>query len=70
MFIVALCVPRCRYLEATGGVRPLLYADNLKCVCSDPEVLLVLLGSLLAMSDWMVSSQLAVWCLDEHVSSG
>ena len=33
MFIVALYLPWCRYLSAQVGVRPQLYADNLKCVC-------------------------------------
>ena len=40
MFIVALYLPWCRYLAAQGGVRPQLYADNLKCVSRDPGVLL------------------------------
>ena len=32
MFIVALYLPWCRYLSAQVGVRPQLYADNLKCL--------------------------------------
>ena len=40
MFIVALCLPWCRYLAAHGGVQPQLYADNLKCVSRDPDLLL------------------------------
>ena len=40
MFIVALCLPWCRYLSAQVGVEPQLYADNLKCVSRDPGVLL------------------------------
>ena len=40
MFIVALCLPWCRYLAAHEGVQPQLYADNLKCVSSDPHLLL------------------------------
>ena len=40
MFIVALYLPWCRYLEALPGVSPQLYADNLKCVSSDPGQLL------------------------------
>ena len=40
MFIVALYLPWCRYLGAQLGVQPQLYADNLKCVSRDPEVLL------------------------------
>ena len=40
MFIVALYLPWCRYLSAQVGVEPQLYADNLKCVSRDPELLL------------------------------
>ena len=40
MFIVALYLPRCRYLSAQEGVEPPLYADNLKCVSWDPDFLL------------------------------
>ena len=40
IFIVALYLPWCRYLGAQVGVQPQLYADNLKCVSRDPEVLL------------------------------
>ena len=40
MFVVALYLPRCRCLGAQAGVQPQLYADNLKCVSRDPEVLL------------------------------
>ena len=40
MFIVALYLPWCRYLSAQAGVEPQLYADNLKCVSRDPELLL------------------------------
>ena len=40
MFIVALYLPWSRYLAALGGVRPQLYADNLKCVSGDPGLLL------------------------------
>ena len=32
MFIVALYLPWCRYLSAQDGIRPQLYADNLKCL--------------------------------------
>ena len=39
MFIIALYVSWCRYLGALGGVRPQLYADNMKCVPSDPALL-------------------------------
>ena len=41
MFMGALCVPWCRYLCALlCGVCPQQYADNLKCVASDPALLL------------------------------
>ena len=30
----------CRYLAAQEGVEPQLYADNLKCVSGDPDLLL------------------------------
>ena len=40
MFIVALYLPWCRFLSAQVGVEPQLYADNLKCVSSDPDLLL------------------------------
>ena len=40
VFIVALYLPRCRYLEPFRGVKPQLYADNLKCVSSNDDDLL------------------------------
>ena len=40
MFIVALYLPWCKYLGSQVGVQPQLYADILKCVSRDPEVLL------------------------------
>ena len=40
MFIVALYLPWCRYLSAQAGVQPQLYADNLKCLSRDPDLLL------------------------------
>ena len=40
MFNVALYLPWCRYLSAQVGVQPQLYADNLKCVPRDPDLLL------------------------------
>ena len=40
MFIVALYLPWCRYLDQLPDVSPQLYADNLKCVSSRPEQLL------------------------------
>ena len=40
MFIVALYLPWCRYLSAQVEVEPQLYADNLKCVSGDPDLLL------------------------------
>ena len=39
MFVVALYLPWCRYLAAQYGVQPQLYADNLKCVSRDPDLL-------------------------------
>ena len=40
MFKVALYLPWCRYLSAQVGVQPQLYADNLKCLSRNPELLL------------------------------
>ena len=40
MFIVALYLPWCRCLTELPDVSPQLYADNLKCVSSQPEQLL------------------------------
>ena len=40
MFIVVSYLPWCQYLAAQEGVEPQLYADNLKCVSRDPDVLL------------------------------
>ena len=40
MFIVILFLPWCRYLAAHEVVQPQLYADNLKCVSRDPDLLL------------------------------
>ena len=40
MFIVALYLPWYKDLGSQVGVQPQLYADNLKCVSRDPEVLL------------------------------
>ena len=40
MFIVALYLPWYRYLDQLPDVSPQLYADNLKCVSSDPGQLL------------------------------
>ena len=40
MFIVALYLPWCSFLGSKVGVQLQLYADNLKCVSRDPEVLL------------------------------
>ena len=39
MFIVALYLPWCWFLSAQVGVRPQLYADNLKCLSQDPDLL-------------------------------
>ena len=40
MFIVALYLPWCRYLAARRRGQPQLYADNLKCVSTNPGLLL------------------------------
>ena len=40
IFIVALHLPWCRHLDTFRGVKPQLYADNLKCVSSDDDDLL------------------------------
>ena len=32
-------LPWCRHLAAHEGVQPQLYADNLKCVSRDPDLL-------------------------------
>ena len=40
MFLVAFLLPWCRYLAAHEDVQPQLYADNLKCVSGDPNLLL------------------------------
>ena len=40
MFIVSLYLSWCRYLAAHDGVQLQLYADNLKCVSRDPDLLL------------------------------
>ena len=40
MFIVALYLPWCRYLCAQVGIRPQLYADNLKCLSGNPDLLM------------------------------
>ena len=40
MFIVALYLPWCPCLSAQVGVQPQLYADNLKCVSRDSDLLL------------------------------
>ena len=45
MFLVALYLPWCRYLEAQNGAMPQLYADSLKCVSTDPGLLLRAAGS-------------------------
>ena len=40
MFIVALYLPWCRYLEAQDGVSPQFFTNNLKCFSRDPGLLL------------------------------
>ena len=44
MFIVAVYLPWCRYLAAQVGVQPQLYADNLKCLSRNPDLLLSAAG--------------------------
>ena len=39
VFIVALYVPWCRYLESLTDVKPQLHADNLKCSAQCPNAL-------------------------------
>ena len=39
VFIVALYVPWCRYLESLADVKPQFYADNLKCSAQCPLAL-------------------------------
>ena len=40
VFIVALYLPWCRHLQSLRGVKPQLYADNLKCVsCEEGDLL-------------------------------
>ena len=40
VFMVALYLPWCRAVESIPGVRPQLYADNLKCVSGSPAAFL------------------------------
>ena len=40
VFLVASYLPWCRELESIPGVKPQLYADNLKCVSGSPAALL------------------------------
>ena len=40
VFTVALLLPWCKCLEAIGGIKPQLYADNLKCVSGKSDALL------------------------------
>ena len=56
MFIVALYLLWCRYLGAQCRVSHQLYADNIKCVSRDPD----LLSLLLVMFGWLVKSLLLV----------
>ena len=60
MFIVALYLLWCRYMEAQEGVTPQLYADNVKCVSTDPGLSLRLPDSLHVMSGRLVRSLLSV----------
>ena len=56
MFTVALYLPWCRYLAAHEGVQPQLYAENLKCVSRDPDLLLNAAQFTLVMFGWLVLS--------------
>ena len=40
MFIVVVFMLWCRYLSSQAGAQPQLYADNLKCVSRDLDLLL------------------------------
>ena len=74
IFIVAMCLPWCGYLEAVLGVSQQLYADSLKCVSSSPEAFLSAarftnlyiglvghLGSVLLSTSRSVRIHLASW---------
>ena len=51
-----------------GWVQHQLYADNLTCVSSIPEVLLEVLGLLLDMCGWLARNlRSKKKCADEHV---
>ena len=52
MFIVALFVPWCKYLDVQESAEPQLYADNLKCVSRDPGALLRAARFTTGMSGW------------------
>ena len=58
MFIVALYLPWCRYLEAQHGVSPnsMLIVSNV-CVYGILVYFCMLRGSLLGMSGWLVRNQ-------------
>ena len=61
VFIVALCVPWCRHLEALPDVKPQLYADTSSVLCGAFLVpSLILLGSLLSMFVLLVKMCLLV----------
>ena len=75
VFIVALYLPWCRHLESFRGVKPQLYADNLKCVSGEANDLLeaaapapskcILLSTSAEvrglMKDWVVSDTGDKW---------
>ena len=66
VFIVALYLPWCRHLESFRGVKPQLYADNLKCASGEADDLLEaarftntyihLVGQAPAPSKWILLS--------------
>ena len=60
MFIVALYLPWCKYLSAQVGVQPQLYADNLKCLSRNPELLVSAARFTTQYVGWWVRSLLPV----------
>ena len=60
MFTVALYLLCCRCLAADEGVQPQVYADNLKCVSGDPDLLLNAARFTTGLSGWLVRNLLPV----------
>ena len=71
MFIVALYLPWCRFLSAQVGVEPQLYADNLKCVSRDPDLLLsaarFTTGYVLLVGQELAPSKCVLWSTSREV---